>query len=684
MTGSPWRFLSSLMRPQWRALAVFGAVLAAATAIPLATSLLLSRFVRLAVKDAPGSQLAKLAIAYTVLGFLASGMTILVTWRATIAAWSITNSLRHDLAEYVLKADLGFHRDRTPGELVTRVDADITSMTEFMATVVAQIIAIAAVGIGAVLVSLIVEPVLAPALAVALVGVGFVTYRVREKSVEQTVAERAADADVMSAIEQYLSGADDIAALGAGKHGVARVGERSGVMVAASRARVKAQMSMQGIIRMAVASAEVWMIGYGAFAFQRGWLDVGSIVLGFRLVMVVAGKVDHLTWRLQDAQGASGAARRVLELVQEQRVLVSGLALLPAGPLGVSFENVQLVYDDEEGTNAAIEHLSLLLPAGRVLGVVGRTGSGKTSLARLLLRLVAPTSGTIRMGSFGSSPEQAFGDQALGDGALSNDVPANRALNDRAFGDHPSVNEAFADGQGYGQGFSDPSDQAHVDSAFVDEAFVREAFVDGRSVSGPLDRGASADTRSVDSASVDDAHFRKRVTAIPQDVQLFPGTVRDNVTLFAPFADERVQAALRDVGLSDWLDGLAAGLDTPLASDSRDNEGTRVGLSSGQAQLLALSRALLREPSVVVLDEATSRVDPATQLAIGNAIARLVSGRTALVIAHRLETLDICDDILVLSHGRLVEHGPRLALAADPTSHYARLRAAGAESEELA
>ncbi len=615
-SGSPWGFLAGLMRPQWRALAMFGAVLAIATAIPLATSLLLARFVRLAAAGAPGSQLAKLAIAYTVLGFLASGMTILVTWRATIAAWAITNSLRHDLAEYVLKADLGFHRDRTPGELVTRVDADITSMTEFMANVVAQIVAITAIGIGAVLVALVVEPVLAPALGLAFVCVGFVTYRVREKSVEQTVIERAADANVMSAIEQYLAGADDIAALGAGKHGVARVGERSGVMVAASKARVKAQMSMQGIIRMAVATAEVWMIGYGAVAMKQGWIDVGAIMLGFRLVMVVAGKVDHLTWRLQDAQGASGAARRVLELVQEQRVVVSGVAQLPEGPLGVSFENVELIYDDEDGTNAAIAELTLALPAGRVLGVVGRTGSGKTSLARLLLRLVAPTTGAICMG--------------------------------------------------------------HLGGAFIHDS-------DDNSVDDSVDNSVddSVDIASVDIASVDDVNFRKRVTAIPQDVQLFPGTVRDNVTLFAPFDDERVRVALGDVGLGDWLEGLADGLDTPLASDSRDNEGTRVGLSSGQAQLLALSRALLREPSVVVLDEATSRVDPATQLAIGNAIGRLVQGRTAIVIAHRLETLDICDDILVLAHGQLAEYGPRLTLAADPTSHYARLRAAGAESEEL-
>jgi ATP-binding cassette, subfamily B, bacterial len=144
-----------------------------------------------------------------------------------------------------------------------------------------------------------------------------------------------------------------------------------------------------------------------------------------------------------------------------------------------------------------------------------------------------------------------------------------------------------------------------------------------------------------------------------------------------------VVAALHAVGLGDWLDALPDGLDTRVAADARDDGGTRTGLSSGQAQLLALSRALLRNPSVVVLDEATSRIDPATQDAISSAMQRLVSGRTALVIAHRLETLAICDDIAVLADGRLVEHGPREQLAADPLSHYARLLAAGQDAEEL-
>ncbi len=121
-----------------------------------------------------------------------------------------------------------------------------------------------------------------------------------------------------------------------------------------------------------------------------------------------------------------------------------------------------------------------------------------------------------------------------------------------------------------------------------------------------------------------------------------------------------------------------------MTSDGRSEDDTEAGLSAGEAQLLAIARALLRRPDLVVLDEATSRVDPATQSAISEALAHLVAGRTGMIIAHRLETLDVCDDIAVLADGELVEFGSRESLAADPNSHYARLRAVGADAEELA
>ena len=317
----------------------------------------------------------------------------------------------------------------------------------------------------------------------------------------------------------------------------------------------------------------------------RGWVDVAAVVLGFRFVAAVRQPLEHLTWRLQDAQGATGAARRVMELLAEQRVVEAGTDVLVAGPASLHFEGVSLVYDDGDGLDAALDNVDLRVEPGRVLGLIGRSGSGKTSMARLALRLVAPTAGRVLVGG-------------------------------------------------------------------------------------------------VDLATITDASLRARITAIPQDVQLFPGTVHDNVAMFAPANDADVRQALIDVGLGDWLNSLPDGLTTQLSADTRD-DGNRVGLSSGQAQLLALARAMLRHPDVVVLDEATSRVDPATQAAISSAIGRLTKGRTGLVIAHRLETLDSCHDIAVLRDGHLIEHGPRQALADDPTSIYAQLRAMGEESEEL-
>jgi ABC-type multidrug transport system fused ATPase/permease subunit len=282
----------------------------------------------------------------------------------------------------------------------------------------------------------------------------------------------------------------------------------------------------------------------------------------------------------------SGAARRIVDLVEERRRVVAGTGVLPAGPLDLHFDSVGLVYDDALDGETALDRLEMRIPAGRVVGLVGRSGSGKTTIARLVLRLVAPTSGRLLIG--------------------------------------------------------------------------------GADVSG-----------------LDDTVFRERVGAIPQDVQMFPGSVRDNVTMFAEVGDAEVVAALQGAGLGEWFADLPSGLDTRLAADGRSEDEARAGLSAGEAQLLAIARALLRRPDVVVLDEATSRVDPVTQAAISEALARLVAGRTGVIIAHRLETLDVCDDIAVLADGALVEFGARTALAADPSSRYARLRAVGADAEEL-
>jgi ABC-type multidrug transport system fused ATPase/permease subunit len=163
------------------------------------------------------------------------------------------------------------------------------------------------------------------------------------------------------------------------------------------------------------------------------------------------------------------------------------------------------------------------------------------------------------------------------------------------------------------------------------------------------------------------ADLRAAIGLVTQDVQLFHATVRDNLTFFAKnYDDTRIMRALDTLGMRSWYERLPAGLDTMLAANGG-------GLSAGEAQLLAFARVFLNDPAVVILDEASSRLDPATERLLEQAIDALLRGRTAIIIAHRLRTIQRADTIMILEGGRMREYGPRSRLAADPDSHFAHL-----------
>lgn len=159
---------------------------------------------------------------------------------------------------------------------------------------------------------------------------------------------------------------------------------------------------------------------------------------------------------------------------------------------------------------------------------------------------------------------------------------------------------------------------------------------------------------------------------VSQNIQLFQASVRDNLTLYnRSIPDNRLYEVLADLGLSGWLDSLSEGLDTQLASSGS-------GLSAGEAQLLAFARAFLSDPGLVILDEASSRLDPATEAHIERAIDKLLAGRTAIIIAHRLATIKRADDILILDAGTPIEFGSRSKLASDSNSRLYQLLQTGA------
>jgi ABC-type multidrug transport system fused ATPase/permease subunit len=172
---------------------------------------------------------------------------------------------------------------------------------------------------------------------------------------------------------------------------------------------------------------------------------------------------------------------------------------------------------------------------------------------------------------------------------------------------------------------------------------------------------------------VDRADRRRRIGMVTQEVQLFRATVRDNLTFFDEGVDdERIWSVLDELEVGDWIRSLPAGLDTMLRSGSG-------GLSAGQAQLLAFARIFLRDPGLVILDEASSRLDPATEVLIERAVDRLLEDRTGVIIAHRLATVERADDILILEGGRIAEFGQRAALVADGDSRFSSLLKTGME-----
>lgn len=173
------------------------------------------------------------------------------------------------------------------------------------------------------------------------------------------------------------------------------------------------------------------------------------------------------------------------------------------------------------------------------------------------------------------------------------------------------------------------------------------------------------------------AELRQRVGLVTQDVQLFQGTARENITFFDDTVDDlHIHETIALLGLENWLKSLPQGLDTELGGEGNT-------LSAGEAQLLAFTRVFLKDPGLVILDEASSRLDPTTERRIERAIERLLAGRTGVIIAHRLATVERVDKILILEQGRMVEFGDRATLAQNPNSRFAHLLRVGL-SEVLA
>ena len=523
--GSMLPLLMRYLAPLKGQVIVLAVLIFSKIALQLVNPQIMKSFIDMAQTGGPGYLLIRTALMFLGVGILQQLMAVASTYFAQQGGWKSTNALRKDLARHCLHLDMEFHSRHSPGEMIERVDGDVLKLATFFSQFALEVVGngILLIGIIAFMISADIRAGI-PMIAVTVIAL-VVLLRIRKFSSNLWERFRQAEAELFGYLEERLSGTTDIRALNAvsyvmrGFYGVARKVVRT-LIRAGTLGAGSAHNSAHLLSHLGIAVT----LGIGAMLFAQGKITIGVLYILYHYAGMTRRPVDNLAHQMRELQQASAGIRRVR--------------------------------------------------SPQVIGLLGRTGSGKTTISRLLFRLYDVTSGHI---------------------VLDNDQ----------------------------------------------------------------------DDSVIDIKTLPVADLRGAIGLVTQNIQLYTSTLRDNITVFDPSVpDERILEVLDALGLSARIAGFPKGIHTCICES---------GISAGEAQLVAFARVFLHDPGLVVLDEASSRLDPATESLIEKAVDQLLKGRTAIIIAHRLSTVLRSDSIMILREGSLDEFGDRQTLLDDPHSLFSRL-----------
>src|SRR5215469_13809443 len=450
-----WRLLVTYLKPQWLSVVLLSILLMSNIVLQLINPQVIRYFIDATQAGRPLPALLIAAGLFLAIAFLQRTVAFSSTYTAENVGWTATNALRADLALHCLRLDMSFHKTHTPGELIERIDSDVTMLANFFSQFIIQVLGNALL-IGGVLLLLWRED-WRVGIALTLYSIlTFIILRLLQNvAVKQWASERQANAGFYGFLEEHLTGTEDIRAAGAEVYVTRLLFSHLGRLLETyRRARLVSNLTFFSTNFLHVFGYTAGL-ALGAYLYIQHQISIGTAYLFVYYIGMLSTPLQTIKEQVEDLQQASASIERVEELFRIQSHLQDqGHTTLPSDALAVAFRSVTFSYD---GQQDVLQDISFQLQPGEVLGLLGRTGSGKTTISRLLFRLHDPTEGVVRLG----------------------------------------------------------------------ETDIRAARLDA---------------------------LRTRIGLVTQDVQLFQGTLRDNVTLFDPnVPDARLSEVFNQLALEDWL-----------------------------------------------------------------------------------------------------------------------------------